>query len=62
MGGDHTESIAECWKMCQATENCKWCSFTHDEKSCVLYEHCPEIMKMNDYITSQVECNYNTTE
>ena len=50
--------MALCWKFCQETQNCKWMSFSLADKNCVAYQHCREIMEMNDYITSQVECTY----
>merc|ERR1712043_119734 len=58
LSGTSTETMAECWKFCQENENCKWMSFSVEDKNCVAYQHCREIMEMNDYITSQVECSY----
>ena len=58
LSGTSTETMALCWKFCQETQNCKWMSFSLADKNCVAYQHCREIMEMNDYITSQVECTY----
>ena len=59
---ESTESIIECWNLCQSTENCFWFSFSQLMKTCLLFNICPEIDENENFVTSEVDCTYNDIE
>ena len=56
---ESTESIIECWNLCQSTENCFWFSFSQLMETCLLFNICPEIDENENFVTSEVDCTYN---
>ena len=53
-------SIDDCWKFCKANENCHWFSFSKILNICLLFDECPEVDENPDFVTSEVECSYNS--
>ena len=48
--------------MCKNYEEmpgCKWFSFELQSNTCILLEKCPEIEGNDQYVSSQVECEYS---
>ena len=56
---ESTESIIECWNLCQSTENCFWFSFSQLMETCLLFNICPEIDENENFVTSEVDCTYD---
>ena len=54
-----SNSITECWSLCRNTGKCAWFSFSKELHDCFLFETCPELKSEKDFITSQVECEYD---
>ena len=52
-------SINECWSLCRNTGKCAWFSFSKELQDCFLFETCPDLKSEKDFITSQVECEYD---
>ena len=52
-------SIFECWSLCHSTQQtCKWFSFSQTLETCLLFNKCPEIDENDDFVTSEVDCQY----
>ena len=40
------------------TQNCQWLSYSKLLETCILFDMCPEIVNSADFVTSEVDCNY----
>ena len=47
-----------CWSLCKSTEDCNWFSYGADNQ-CHLFETCPEIEEIPQFISGQKECKYD---
>ena len=60
MNIEPSASIEECWNFCQNATGCTWFSHSEQLQDCFLFDTCPELKPEKDFITSQVECVYNS--
>ena len=53
---EFSDNIELCWYICKSMNNCEWFSYSEELKDCFLFQSCPELRHLKDFVSSQVEC------
>ena len=55
-----SEDKVGCWSKCKSREDCSWFSYAATlGKTCILFKDCPEIESNSQFVTGQMECEYD---